>query len=109
MSTNSAGITPALQPPHGIEQIIATFGDIYAYIRPDHALNPSWEAEFLDRMACHSRCRSHGTRRSASVRSDATSCWFQLLPTYSRKSKSWDCSQPSPALAGVSHFVLSAP
>jgi hypothetical protein len=33
--------------PHGIEQILATFGDIFAYIREDHILDPRWQAEQL--------------------------------------------------------------
>lgn len=33
--------------PHGIEQIIATFGDIFAYLHSDYTLDPSWEREQL--------------------------------------------------------------
>ena len=44
-------ITPGLQAPHGVEQIIATFGDIYEYIGTDGILNPKWQADFLTRIA----------------------------------------------------------
>ena len=51
MSTNT--VTPALGliPPHGLDQILATFGDIFDYIGPDHTLNPRWQNEFLQRIA----------------------------------------------------------
>ena len=39
----------ALIPPHGIEEIITTFGDIREYIRQDGSLDPRWETEFLVR------------------------------------------------------------
>jgi hypothetical protein len=39
----------SLLPPHGIDQIIATFGDIFEYIRPDHSLDPRWQSDFLAR------------------------------------------------------------
>jgi hypothetical protein len=46
--TNAAdAVAQSLQPPHGIEQIIATFGDIYEYIGKDGSLNPRWQADFL--------------------------------------------------------------
>ena len=49
MSTNLA--PPAvLLPPRGLDQIIATFGDIFACIRSDHSLDPGWQAESLDRV-----------------------------------------------------------
>jgi len=34
-----------LRPPHGLSEIIATFGDIFAYIRPDYTIDPRWQAE----------------------------------------------------------------
>ncbi len=51
MSTNP--VTPALGliPPHGLDQMLATFGDIFDYIGPDHTLNPRWQNEFLQRIA----------------------------------------------------------
>jgi hypothetical protein len=44
MSTNI--VTPALGPvpPHGLDQILVTFGDIFDYIGPDHTLNPQLAA-----------------------------------------------------------------
>ena len=36
-----------IAPPHGIEEIVATFGDIFAYDNEDHTLNPKWQAEHL--------------------------------------------------------------
>ena len=48
MSTNLPAIS--LAPPHGLDQIIATFGDIFAYTTADHTLDPRWQSEFLNRV-----------------------------------------------------------
>jgi len=32
-------------PPHGLEHIVKTFGDIFAYLRPDHTLDQQWQTE----------------------------------------------------------------
>jgi len=37
----------SITPPHGIEEIVATFGDIFAYINEDHTLSPAWQVEHL--------------------------------------------------------------
>jgi LysM repeat protein len=42
-------LVPALAPPNGLEQILATFGNIYEYIREDGTLNPQWEKKHLAR------------------------------------------------------------
>ncbi|MGH9547351.1 MAG: M15 family metallopeptidase [Terriglobales bacterium] len=36
--------------PHGLEEIIATFGDIHKYIGSDGQLDPRWQTDFLARM-----------------------------------------------------------
>ncbi len=36
--------------PHGLNEIIQTFGDIYPYIRADGTLNPAWERTYLTRV-----------------------------------------------------------
>jgi len=41
----------SIAPPHGLEQICASFGDIFKYIRSDHTLDVSWQTEFLTRIA----------------------------------------------------------
>lgn len=33
--------------PRGLEQILATFGDIHAYIQPGGSLDPRWEADYM--------------------------------------------------------------
>ena len=40
----------ALIPPHGLEEIIVTFGDIREYIGNDGNLDPRWETECLERI-----------------------------------------------------------
>jgi hypothetical protein len=39
--------TLVLGTPHGLEEIVETFGDIYDYIRPDGNLDPRWQADSL--------------------------------------------------------------
>jgi D-alanyl-D-alanine carboxypeptidase len=51
VSTNLASTTVVLTPPQGLNEIIVTFGDIFAYITPDHMLDPRWQGDFLDRVA----------------------------------------------------------
>src|SRR5438477_8779428 len=36
--------------PHGLDQICATFGDVFQYILSDHTLDPRWQSEFLTRV-----------------------------------------------------------
>lgn len=38
----------SLNPPKGLDEIIATFGDIRTYIANDGTLSPSWETSKLD-------------------------------------------------------------
>src|SRR5215469_9954281 len=40
-----------LVSPHGLDQIISTFGDIFDYIREDHTLDPRWQTEMLATIA----------------------------------------------------------
>ena len=47
ISTPQLAPSLALNPPHGLDQIRGTFGDIFAYLRPDHTLDPRWQAEQL--------------------------------------------------------------
>ena len=51
MSTNSAPASAVLMPPRGLDEVISTFGDIFAYVGLDHMLDPRWQNEFLDRVA----------------------------------------------------------
>ena len=51
---NDGGSVPAntkLLPPKGIDQIIATFGDIQNYIQPDGTLDVQWAITSLDYVA----------------------------------------------------------
>ena len=43
------GAPPPLVTPHGLEEVIATFGDIRKYIRSDGTLMPNWERKHLAR------------------------------------------------------------
>src|SRR5438105_7802574 len=48
---SGTGTGVSIAPPHGLDQIVATFGDIFAYLTPDHTLDPRWQSEFLGRVA----------------------------------------------------------
>jgi len=45
VSTPQAAVSIA--PPHGIQEIVETFGDIFACIHEDHTLDPAWQKEHL--------------------------------------------------------------
>jgi hypothetical protein len=52
MSYLSGEASPvALVPPHGLEEICGTFGDIFGYIAKDHTLDAAWESGFLTQIA----------------------------------------------------------
>jgi hypothetical protein len=42
--------TVTLLPPHGRDEICATFGDIFGYIAKDHTLEATWQSDFLARV-----------------------------------------------------------
>jgi hypothetical protein len=51
MSHFSGEASPAaLAVPHGLDEICATFGDIFGYIAKDHTLEIAWQADFLARI-----------------------------------------------------------
>lgn len=41
----------ALVAPHGLDEICATFGDIFGYIAKDHTLQAIWQSDCLARTA----------------------------------------------------------
>lgn len=48
----AAVVTPApsgLTPPNGLDQVLATFGNIYDYLAADGSLRPQWEIKYLTR------------------------------------------------------------
>lgn len=49
MSTNPT-VSAVLATPHGLEEILTTFGDIFDYITPAHTLDPRWQAQYLERI-----------------------------------------------------------
>jgi hypothetical protein len=57
MSQTMGERTSVLAPPYGLDQIRATFGEIFTYILPDHTLDPRWETQFLTRIDLPFRLR----------------------------------------------------
>jgi len=51
---------PALMAPPGLEQVLATFGDIYEHIGADEALDPRWREIFWQVRHCRFRSGSRG-------------------------------------------------
>ncbi|MGA9799101.1 MAG: M15 family metallopeptidase [Terriglobales bacterium] len=50
LTLSAAAEEPLLAAPHGLKEIIASFGDIYKYIGANGQLDPRWQAEFLERV-----------------------------------------------------------
>jgi D-alanyl-D-alanine carboxypeptidase len=42
---------PPEAAPHGLDEIVAVFGDIRPYIRADRQLDPRWQSDFLERIS----------------------------------------------------------
>jgi D-alanyl-D-alanine carboxypeptidase len=52
MSYFSGDASPtAIVPPHGLDEICTTFGDIFGYVAKDLTLDAEWHTEFLTRVA----------------------------------------------------------
>jgi hypothetical protein len=47
----SPAMEPSLTPPHGLDEIITTFGDIREYVGLDGQLEASWQTDFLERVS----------------------------------------------------------
>lgn len=47
MGTGAASSVRVLAPPHRLDELVATFGDIFDYRHEDHTLNPIWQTDFL--------------------------------------------------------------
>jgi hypothetical protein len=47
MTIFAAAADPSLVAPHGLGEIVATFGDIRNYVRPGGSLDPRWQADYL--------------------------------------------------------------
>src|SRR5512140_3699135 len=45
--SSAALVISNITPPHGLNQILTAFGDIFAYILLDPTLDPRWAAEHL--------------------------------------------------------------
>lgn len=51
MSQFSGEASPIVAPPHGLDEICDTFGDIFGYIAKDQTLDAGWQSDFLVRVA----------------------------------------------------------
>jgi len=40
LGADAVAPTRVITPPHGLDQIVTTFGNIFDYIREDHTLDP---------------------------------------------------------------------
>jgi D-alanyl-D-alanine carboxypeptidase len=49
--SSETGDQPPSVAPHGIDEIITTFGDIHKYVATDGQLEPRWQVDFLDRVS----------------------------------------------------------
>jgi hypothetical protein len=42
---------PPLKTPHGLDEIIVSFGDIREYVEADGQLDARWQVDFLERVS----------------------------------------------------------
>jgi hypothetical protein len=87
--------------PHGLNEIIATFGDIHEYVGPDGKLDPRWEADFLARVNLPFPLRLawdlSRTITQMTCHRRMTGIYASVLPAFSRAV----CRLESRALAGA--------
>src|SRR6266566_3328584 len=91
MSSNSLATAAKLTPPHGLDQIIETFGDIFVHIGPDHALDAHWQTDSLahvslafpmklswdqSRTVTHISCHKLMTGHFCRGIPEYSECWF---------------------------------
>ena len=50
LGADAVAPTRVITPPHGLDQIVTTFGNIFDYIREDHTLDPEWQGSKRDPM-----------------------------------------------------------
>ena len=62
------GTGVSIVAPHGLQEIRATFGDIFQCVLPDHTLDPRWENDSWCAPSCRLQSRSPGTNREPSAR-----------------------------------------
>lgn len=91
----ATAVVPAMVPPNGLEEILATFGNINEFIRDDGTLEPKWETEFLDRVSLPFPIRFPGTPRSSPRGSTATVSCVMSFRVCSRRSKDRDWNRKS--------------
>jgi hypothetical protein len=48
---SQTGNEPPLKTPHGLDEIIASFGDIREYVEADGQLEARWQVDFLERVS----------------------------------------------------------
>ena len=51
LGAGGVAFTSVITPPHGLDQMVAMFGNIFDYIREDHTLDPRWQAEELQQAS----------------------------------------------------------
>ena len=74
-------VTPAgLQPPHGLEAIKATFGDINAYLTDDGTPDPAWQSEHMTRIPLPFPVPLSGDRSKVVTRIYCHVKWQDFIP-----------------------------
>jgi hypothetical protein len=66
--------------PHGLDEILTRFGDIFEYILSDHTLDPHWQAEQLTRISLPFRMRLSWNESTPVTR---MTCHRLLAPLFS--------------------------
>ncbi len=108
MSTNSPAPTVLLACPEGLDQIRATFGDIFKYVLPDHTLDPRWQADFLALVALPFPLPLSWDKSRTVTEMTCHKLMASIFTGVFGRLQSTGCSKRSPASADASHFVRSA-
>jgi len=109
VSTNLPTPTALLACPYGLDQIRATFGDIFQYVLPDHTPDLRWQTDFLVRIALRFALPLSWDKSRTVTQMTCHKSMAGLFTDVFDISKPLGCKKQSPASADASHSVHSAP
>jgi len=109
VSTNLPTPTALLACPYGLDQIRATFGDIFQYVLPDHTLDLRWQTDFLVRIALPFALPLSWDKSRTVTQMTSTNQWLACSRMCSDIFKPPSCKKKSPASTDASRSVHSTP
>jgi hypothetical protein len=95
--------------PRGLDEILATFGDIFDYIGPDHTLDSRWQTEFLDRTTLPFPMVLSWNRTRTVHQITCHKLLAGVFADAFAQIRARACKTRSPALADAFHSARNAP